>query len=72
MSDKQQAIYLQRLYDNLFEELETIKAELETDTKYNKPYKSFAGHYVQYFPLLERLSSMIEKISDDIETLKGE
>lgn len=70
MTDKQLAVYLQNIYTQLFEELENVKAELETDTKYNKPYKSFNGNEVSYFPILEKLSALVENISFDIDALK--
>lgn len=70
MTDKQLAVYLQNIYRQLFEELENVKAELETDTKYNKPYKGLLVNEVSYFPILERLSALIENISFDIDALK--
>lgn len=70
MTDKQLAVYIQNIYRQLFEELENVKAELETDTKYNKPYKGFSGNEVSYFPILERLSALVENISFDIDALK--
>ena len=70
MTDKQLSVYLQNIYRQLSDELENVKAELETDTKYNKPYKYFAGKGVSYFPILERLSALVENISFDIDALK--
>ena len=70
MTDKQLSVYLQNIYRQLSEELENVKAELETDTKYNKPYKGFNGNEVSYFPILERLSALVENISFDIDALK--
>ena len=71
MTDKQLAVYLQNIYRQLFDELENVKAELETDTEYNKPYKGFlTGNEVSYFPILERLSALVENISLDIDALK--
>jgi hypothetical protein len=70
MSDKQLAVYLQNIYRQLFEELENVKAELKTDTEYNKPYKGISGNEVSYFPILQGLSALVENISFDIDALK--
>ena len=72
MSDKQLAVLLQNYYNNLFEEVQNIKSELEDDEKYNKPYRGFLGNNVSYFPILDKLDSIIENISFDIDKLKSD